>query len=247
MASPPDTEPVRMSDGFRERGAQVTRLEAFVDAAFAFAVTLLVIAIGHVPTSVPELVDAMGDVPAFAASFLLIARFWQNHRQWSRRYAIEDAYSVRLSLALVFVILVYVYPLRMLASMVLPNFSNGTLAAQAMAQTSAAEWRAVYIVFATGYAAISLIFVALNRHALACADAIDLSSVERARTRMAIIRQSVFVAIPVLSLLLAILLPMPAQSPLVVLPGFVYLLLIPAKWLLARHERRVLAALDAPQ
>ena len=29
------------ADGFRERGAAVTRLEAFVDAAFAFAVTLL--------------------------------------------------------------------------------------------------------------------------------------------------------------------------------------------------------------
>ena len=29
----------RMPDGFLERGEQVTRLEAFVDAAFAFAVT----------------------------------------------------------------------------------------------------------------------------------------------------------------------------------------------------------------
>src|SRR3546814_2600214 len=31
----------RMADGFVHRGRQVTRLETFVDAAFAFAVTLL--------------------------------------------------------------------------------------------------------------------------------------------------------------------------------------------------------------
>ncbi len=31
-----------MRDGFRNRGGQATRLEAFVDAAFAFSVTLLV-------------------------------------------------------------------------------------------------------------------------------------------------------------------------------------------------------------
>src|SRR5690242_2680306 len=39
-------------NGFRIRGSQPTRVDAFVDAAFAFAVTLLVIAIGHVPNSV---------------------------------------------------------------------------------------------------------------------------------------------------------------------------------------------------
>jgi len=30
---------VRMRDGFRHRGRDATRLEAFVDAAFAFSVT----------------------------------------------------------------------------------------------------------------------------------------------------------------------------------------------------------------
>ena len=35
---------VLSADGFRDRGAQATRLEAFVDAAFAFALTLVVIA-----------------------------------------------------------------------------------------------------------------------------------------------------------------------------------------------------------
>src|SRR3546814_19928367 len=39
----------RMADGFVHRGRQVTRLAAFVDAAFPFAVTLLAISIDEIP------------------------------------------------------------------------------------------------------------------------------------------------------------------------------------------------------
>src|SRR3546814_7073413 len=46
----------RMADGFVHRGRQVTRLETFVDAAFAFAVTLLVISIDEIPDSRAALV-----------------------------------------------------------------------------------------------------------------------------------------------------------------------------------------------
>ena len=45
--------------GIQERGREVTRIEAFVDAAFAFAVTLLVISCDAIPDSVPALVAAL--------------------------------------------------------------------------------------------------------------------------------------------------------------------------------------------
>jgi hypothetical protein len=41
---PPDLDALPRLNGFRLRGLEMTRLEAFVDAAFAFAVTMLVIA-----------------------------------------------------------------------------------------------------------------------------------------------------------------------------------------------------------
>jgi len=57
---------VNVNDVLRTRRHQPTRLEGFVDASFAFAVTLLVISIGHVPGSVAEMLHALRGLPAFA-------------------------------------------------------------------------------------------------------------------------------------------------------------------------------------
>ena len=89
---------------FPERGDKTTRVEGFVDAAFAFAVTLLVISGDHIPRSVDDLILALKSVPTFAASFMLILVFWTGHAQWSRRYGLDDATTRRLSLLLVFLV-----------------------------------------------------------------------------------------------------------------------------------------------
>ena len=101
MSEPPSLR--RMPDGFLERGEHVTRLEAFVDAAFAFAVTLLVISLDAIPDSTPALIEALKGIPAFAASFAQIAFFWYSHASWSRRYGMNDGAGVWLSLLLIIV------------------------------------------------------------------------------------------------------------------------------------------------
>lgn len=79
----PDALPEK--GGFRLRGLDMTRVETFTDAAFAFAVTLLVISIDQVPRSYPEMVRALEGLPAFGFSFALIMLFWHAHWAWSRR------------------------------------------------------------------------------------------------------------------------------------------------------------------
>ena len=231
-------------NGFRIRGGQPSRVDAFVDAAFAFAVTLLVIAIGHVPASIGELVQAMRGVPAFAASFFVIARFWQAHRNWSRRYGIEDVYGTRLSLALVFIVLVYVYPLRMVAELTLASLSGGILAEAPIQITSVAELRTLYAVFGIGYAATAAIFLALHRHALALAGPLDLSSSERIRTQTLCARWLAVIVIALTSTLLGLVLPMGQgeSAPLDSAPGLLYLLVYVMFRVLASRERVRLAA-----
>ena len=55
--------------------AESHRLDAFVDAAFAFAVSLLIIAGGEPLRSFDDLLHALMRIPAFLAGFALIVLF----------------------------------------------------------------------------------------------------------------------------------------------------------------------------
>lgn len=224
-----DRTPTLRDDGFRERGHQVTRLEAFVDAAFAFAVTLLVISVGKVPESVPAMLDALKGIPAFAASFALVAMFWHAHNTWSRRFGLDDGMSLFLSLLLVFLVLVYVYPLRMMfglafgwATRVLPEawrIHSGYTGMQL------ADVRHMYIVYAVAWSTLGLVIVMLYRHAWKLRVALGLTVDEQVATRVEVVRWSIVPALGVLSIVLAMLLPFASHPALAGIPGMVYALM----------------------
>ncbi len=54
-----------------ERRHEISRVEAFSDAAFAFALTLLVVSM-EVPRSYDELLARMRALPSFACCFALL-------------------------------------------------------------------------------------------------------------------------------------------------------------------------------
>lgn len=92
-----------------------SRLDNFIDAAFAFAVTLLVIGGSEAPTDYAMLSAAVAEVPAFAIGFAIIAMFWFAHVRWRGYRGEGDWLSVLLSVLLVFLVLIYVQPLRAMA------------------------------------------------------------------------------------------------------------------------------------
>ena len=91
------------------------RLDNFTDAAFAFAVTLLVIGGSEAPTNYAMLADAVAEVPTFAIGFAIIAMFWFAHVRWRSYRGEGDWLSALLSVLLVFLVLIYVQPLRAMA------------------------------------------------------------------------------------------------------------------------------------
>jgi hypothetical protein len=91
------------------------RLDHFTDAAFAFAVTLLVIGGSEAPTSYAMLSAAVAEVPAFAIGFAIIAMFWFAHVRWRAVRGEGDWLSALLTVLLVFLVLIYVQPLRAMA------------------------------------------------------------------------------------------------------------------------------------
>src|SRR5213079_103019 len=124
---PADLDALPRLRGFRLRGMEMTRLETFIDAAFAFAISMLVIAANQVPDNIEELLGAFRHVPAFVASVVVLGIFWRGHWLWSRRYGLEDGVSIFISWAMIVTILIYMYPLKAIFSSMWFLLSNGRL------------------------------------------------------------------------------------------------------------------------
>jgi hypothetical protein len=234
----------RVSDVLRVRRHEPTRLEGFVDASFAFAVTLVVISFGRVPHSVPEMLDALRGVPTFAVCFLLIARIWKSHRDWSRYYGLEDGATIALSLVLVFLVLVYAYPLRLLFGLALKSISHGVLADEALELHSYFELRAAFVVFGAGYAAIWGVLALLYRHALLAAAALTLTPGEVLATRFQIALNGAFAAVALVSAALAVVLPFETMPASIWLVGLTYASMGVIAGALSRHWRARIDALE---
>jgi uncharacterized membrane protein len=111
----------------RLRHREPTRLDALIDAIFAFAITLLVLWNDRLPNDLQSLLEIFGSIPAFAVSFALIALFWWQHVVWSRRHRVDDSVTTLLSLALAFVVLIFVFPLRIMFSTLFSWITGGAL------------------------------------------------------------------------------------------------------------------------
>lgn len=233
----------RREMGVRLRGLSPSRLDTITDSAFAFALTLLVISVGRLPANYEELMAALKDVPAFLAGFVAILAVWNGHRTWSRRYGLEDRTSQTLTLALVFLMLVYVYPLRMVASTFFAWVSGGRLPG-GFHVAGGDELAGLFVLYGLGFAVLAALLALLHRHALSLADELGLDALERLRTRQQIHSWSLLAATGAASASWALLLP----TAWGVWAGFVYThLAVTMPWLALRTERQAQLLETAPR
>ena len=130
------------------------RLDNFTDAAFAFAVSLMVIGGAGAPENFEQLVGALADLPAFAFGFAVMAMFWMSHVRWRKIRGEGDWLATLLTLVLIFLTLVYVQPLRAMASATGLWFTgHGRMFGGSLA--------GLFAVYGTGFVAMSLTMVAL--------------------------------------------------------------------------------------
>lgn len=246
---PIDLSSLPVKQGFRLRGEAISRLETLVDAAFAFALSMLVVSVGAVPKSVPELFDALLRAPTFAASFTIMALFWSAHNRWSRRYGLDDAGSTVLSLVFMCVMLIWVYPQRMILSSAAWFMSNHALPLEFEIQT-ARELEHCFAVYSAGFGVLSFLILLLHRHALRSADALQLDAIERLRTREELAGSLVAVVVACISFVLALVIAPRADEVrsgwVIGAPGFCYALLgLGYRFVgrrLGREERELLAS-----
>jgi uncharacterized membrane protein len=108
---------MRNKFAFRMRAREVSRIEAFSDVVFGFALTLIVVSL-EVPQTFGELMAIMRGFPAFAICFATLVWIWHEHHKFFRRYDMRDEITIALNAVLLFIVLFYTYPLKFIFSIV---------------------------------------------------------------------------------------------------------------------------------
>ena len=195
---------------FRWRSHEISRIEALSDAVFAFAVTLLVVAL-EVPKTYGELMEVMRGFGAFAICFALLFVVWFNQYKFFRRYGLNDNLTIIMNAVLLFVVLFYVYPLKFVFTFLVDRFTgghgevrlpNGTV--EGMVE-SADQVANLMIIFGLGYVAVFGVFAFLNWHAYRKRAQLELTELEAFDTRTDIRESLLNVFIGLVSLTIAIL------------------------------------------
>lgn len=222
---------------FRWRGHEVSRLEGFTDAVFAFAVTLLIVAL-EVPHDYDGLVDALKGFPAFVVCFTLLMLLWNAHYRYFRRYGLNDRLTRLLTMGILLLVLFSVYPLKFLFGAILSSGSAHAPHIQTWEQL-----QTIYATYGLGFAGIWGLYTVLYLHALTKREELSLSPAEVMQTRLHLIGFVINVAVCLLSVGISRLSVSPG------LPGFAYVLLAPGlalNYLWHGRQIRALTGAAAP-
>lgn len=229
---------------FRWRSREVTRIEGFSDAVFAFAVTLLVVSL-EVPRTFDELAGTMQGFIAFALGSGLLFLIWYNQYKFFRQYGMQDVVTITLNGALLFVVLFFVYPLKFLFTWLIRTFtgadttvrlSNGLIEESIRREQTGS----LMLIYGLGYVAVFGIFVLMHLHAYRRRGELELNPIETFDTRNTIRENALQTGIGILSVSL-VLIGGPAWS---LWAGLTYMLIGPVMWIhgsVASRRRRTIA------
>jgi hypothetical protein len=193
--------------GFRMRGIEMTRLETFIDAAFAFAISMLVIAAQQIPDNIQALLAAFKNVPTFVCSIAVLGIFWRGHWLWSRRYGLEDGVSIFISWMMIVTILIFIYPLKAIFGAMWYLLSSGQVGQPFSLHTTESQARTIFAIYALGLIAISAEILFLNLRAWQLREPLRLNARERLMTRGELSGWSIPVSVGLVSLALSFTLP----------------------------------------
>jgi uncharacterized membrane protein len=221
-------------DGFRLRGAQMSRVDGFSDVVFGFALTLLVVSL-EVPHTFQQLHESLRGFIPFAICFLLLLVIWYSHYKFFRRFGLHDTMTITINGALLFVVLYYVYPLKFLFTIL----TVGWISQDASVFGSGAQMRELLLLYGVGFTAVYVLFMALYWNALRQKHELELNPCEEFLTRSSVVEYGAMASVGVLSILVAFFAPPNLAGS----AGFIYM----ALWIVGpvhgRWERRRLARL----
>ncbi len=192
---------IASEEHFRWRGHEVTRIESFSDAVFAFAMTLIVVSL-EVPKTFDELKETMLGFLAFGTCFMTLMWIWYSHYKFFRRYGLTDTFTIVFTAILLFVVLFYVFPLKFVFSFVINGlFFPGSAH---IPFVRGVDSGAMMLIYGTGFFLVFMLFGILHGHAYRLRDQLELNPVEIFITRSALQSCVLLMGVAAVSMLLAL-------------------------------------------
>lgn len=108
---------------FRYRGKNQTRVETLSDASFALAITLLVLS-SSVPETYEALKKSLWDIVPFGFCVTMIMLIWYQHYIFFLKYGLQDRAVILINTFLIFLLLIYVYPLKFLLKVIFQIYAG---------------------------------------------------------------------------------------------------------------------------
>jgi uncharacterized membrane protein len=235
----PEHQPVE--NGFRMRGAGMSRIDAFSDVVFGFALTLLVVSL-EVPKDFSGLHEVVRGFIPFTICFITLLNLWYAHYVFFRRYGLHDHFTILLNSCLLFVVLFYVYPLKFLFTTLFGQVAHREAAVQFAISKQVTE---LMVLYGLGFGAVYFLLAALHANAWHHRESLALNGLERLLTVSAIVDALGMAAIGLIACLASLILPSAWSG----LSGYLYFLIAPWKTLngmyfgrKARTLRKLVAA-----
>lgn len=223
---------VGLDSRFRYRGLNQTRIETFSDAVFAFSVTLVVLS-SSVPETFDQLRASLAEIIPFLICVVLIVVIWFQHYIFFLRYGLQDTKTVTVNTFLLFVLLIYVYPLKFLAKFLFELYYGLIVGRQENfmdqfgGEMNADNMTLLMSAYGIGACVIFLSISWLYRHAYNKREDLELDDYESFVTKVSLWHNLLMSSIPFLSTIIVLIKPFGQSAATYAIAGFTYMLYIP--------------------
>lgn len=223
---------VGLDPNFRYRGLHQTRIEAFSDAVFAVAFTLVVLS-SAVPETFAGLRKSIQDIIPSFICIVLIVVIWYQHYVFFLRYGLQNTKTVTVNTFLLFLLLIYVYPLKFLARFLVELYGGlifgrpDNFMDDFGGQMNSENMTLLMTAYGAG---ATLIFVAMTwlyREAYKRREELELNEYEAFTTKVSLWQNLLMSFIPFVSTVVAFLHPFGYGALNFAIAGFIYMLYPP--------------------